>query len=51
MNLNRNPIAETRKSCLKLSEAQVAEVERRMASPPDFASDAEVEAFFKRLTR
>jgi hypothetical protein len=34
-----------------LSCKQVAEVERRLASLPDFASDTEVEMFFSRLTR
>ncbi|MBL8551114.1 MAG: hypothetical protein JNJ73_14095 [Hyphomonadaceae bacterium] len=31
-----------------LTQAQWAEIERRIAGPDDFASDEEVEAFFKR---
>jgi hypothetical protein len=43
-------LVEQEKSPLKLSKAHIAEVEARLAAPPDFASDAGVEAFFKRLT-
>lgn len=35
----------------RLSDAQLAEVRRRLAEPPDYASDAEVEEAFDRLTR
>ncbi|HEX9903743.1 MAG TPA: hypothetical protein VGA77_02150 [Propylenella sp.] len=35
----------------QLSPEQRAEVRRRLASPPDHASDAEVEETFDRLTR
>jgi hypothetical protein len=42
-------LVEQEKSPLRLSKAQIAEVEVRLAAPPDFASDAEVEAFFNRL--
>jgi hypothetical protein len=43
-------LVEQEKSPLRLSKAQIAEVEARLAALPDFASDAEVEAFFTRLT-
>ena len=38
-------------SDLQLSAEQLAEVRRRLASPPDYASDAEVEEVFNRLLR
>ena len=34
-----------------LSEEQWAEIRRRMAEPREYASDAEVEAFFRRHSR
>jgi CRISPR/Cas system-associated protein Csm6 len=37
------------RSSLRLSRQQVAEIERRRGGPDDFATDAEVEAFFRRL--
>jgi hypothetical protein len=40
---------EQERSPLRLSPAQVAEVEKRRRSPDDFATDAEVEALFRRL--
>jgi hypothetical protein len=35
----------------RLSEEQLAEVRRRLAGPPDYATDAEVQEVFDRLTR
>jgi hypothetical protein len=35
----------------QLSDEQRAEVRRRLAEPPDYASEAEVEETFNRLTR
>jgi hypothetical protein len=40
---------EQERSALQLSRDQIAEVERRRREPDDFAADAEVEAFFRRL--
>jgi hypothetical protein len=37
------------KSHLRLSKAQLAEVESRLAGSADFATDQEVEALFARL--
>jgi hypothetical protein len=34
-----------------LSEAQWTEIRRRLSEPREYASDAEVEAFFKRYVR
>ncbi len=42
-------LAQQEQSDLKLSEEQMAEVRRRMSSPADYASDAEVEAFFRQM--
>ena len=36
-------------SDLRLSPDQLADLEQRLAEPPDYASDDEVEAFFKRF--
>lgn len=36
-------------SDLGLSPEQLADLEKRLAEPPDYASDDEVEAFFKRF--
>jgi hypothetical protein len=35
----------------RLSPEQIADLEERLASPPDYATDAEVAAVFRRLTR
>ena len=37
-------------SPLRLSRQQMAEVKKRRRRPDDFATDAEVDAFFRRLT-
>lgn len=37
------------RSTLRLTRKQIAEVEKRRQGPDDFATDAEVEAFFRRL--
>ncbi len=42
-------LAQQEHSGLTLSEEQMAEVRHRMSSPADYASDAEVEAFFRRM--
>lgn len=42
-------LAQQEQSDLTLSEEQLAEVRRRMSSPPDYAGDADVEAFFRRM--
>ena len=44
-------IAEEDPSRYQLSAKQRAEVRRRLAEPPDYATDAEVEETFNRLTR
>jgi hypothetical protein len=36
---------------LRLSDEQRAEVRRRLSEPPNYATDAEVEELFDRLTR
>ncbi len=36
-------------AALKLSKEQLSELDARLAAPPNHASDAEVDAFFKRL--
>lgn len=36
-------------SDLRLSPEQLVDLEQRLAEPPDYASDDEVEAFFKRF--
>ena len=38
-------------SDFRLSEEQLAEVRRRLAEPPDYATDAEVKEVFDRPTR
>jgi hypothetical protein len=38
-------------SAYRLSKEQLAEVRRRLAAPPDYATDAEVQEVFDRLTR
>jgi hypothetical protein len=43
-------LVEQEKSQLKLSKAQITNVEARLSAPLDFVSDEEVEAFFNRLT-
>ena len=35
----------------RLSEAQLTEIRKRLAEPPDYASDAEVQETFDRLVR
>jgi hypothetical protein len=43
-------IANQETSAMQLSPAQQAEVRRRMSMPADLVSDAEMEAFFRKLT-
>ena len=40
---------EQERSALRLSHEQIAEVEKRRREATDFAADADVEAFFRRL--
>jgi len=42
-------IVEQDESPLRLNAGQIAEVEQRLASPPDYATDEEVQDFFKRF--
>ncbi len=42
-------VIQQERSNLRLSPSQIAEVEKRRQAPDDFATDAEVEAFFRRL--
>jgi hypothetical protein len=44
-------MAEHDPSKYQLTREQRAEVRRRLASPPDYATDAEVKEVFDRLTR
>lgn len=44
-------LAEEHASPYQLSAEQRAEVQRRLAGPPDYATDEEVEETFARLTR
>lgn len=41
-------LAEQDQSHLRLSDSQRAEVEQRLSAPADYASDEDIEAFFRK---